>query len=517
MNKRLLMLIIFFIVAIGNAQEKTGKEPENPSKKPEDVENKLKINTNVFKINLSAPSKFSVSSSESTMRMSIRSRDLLQFKLVGGNPLKYKYVLNNKLVNFFEDKSNNPIENIQRALTPEKPNIELTAEEIVAEDKNNEIKLANEINRLKNSVKTLSTQADKNKDIIEKVKDTLSNNEELKKELKNKSYDYLSIHSFKILMEEQGTPKHPTTIDEDKKNIIYALKSLDSKILSLNDLISEFKMQCNASEELTETNYRKDLKDLFSKFKTIITDFRGIKSDVTRFDKMGKEYEALENNIRSQIIEINKVFTFLYSIKFDNYTIPTDVNGKNIDVVLVSLERFDINNPIALDKHTYNIWIKGGFKIDISGGVFLTSLVNNEYYTNNVIITLSDGNKLLNQTIGKREKGNYEFGFGSTINISHRSASWVNPTLNVGALFTVNQQFQLLTGLGLILGKEERIIFSSGLAMGRVTKISEAFKADGTTNYDLGEGVVPTSSQFDFGYYFGITYNFSKSKKVKSE
>ena len=69
-------------------------------------------------------------------------------------------------------------------------------------------------------------------------------------------------------------------------------------------------------------------------------------------------------------------------IKSTVANITIDINGKNIDAVEVTVERYDktATNPTP-DKYTYNIWVKGGVKIDISGGLFLTSLMDKQYDT----------------------------------------------------------------------------------------------------------------------------------------
>ena len=149
-------------------------------------------------------------------------------------------------------------------------------------------------------------------------------------------------------------------------------------------------------------------------------------------------------------------------------------------------------------------------KIDISGGVHITSLFDNEYYT-----TDGDNNEKL---IFVDDKGKYDFGFGTMVNVSLRGGSWVRPTLNFGALFTSNQKFQMLTGIGLILGKNERLILHGGLSMGRVNVLKDNFKTDGETSYNLGtEGTIPLDDKFKFGHFFGITYNFSKPKSNKDK
>ena len=100
------------------------------------------------------------------------------------------------------------------------------------------------------------------------------------------------------------------------------------------------------------------------------------------------------------------------------------------------------------------------------------------------------------------------------INVSLRGGSWVRPGLSIGALFTTNQKFQLLTGLGFIIGKEERIVLHTGLSMGRISRVSDNYKTDGSVSYNLGtEGTLPMTEKFSFGHFFGLTYNFGKVKK----
>ena len=218
------------------------------------------------------------------------------------------------------------------------------------------------------------------------------------------------------------------------------------------------------------------------------------------FNNSIKSINPISSAIKDEIAK-------MYQLKLHNYLLPIDINGKNIDAVEVTVERYNKSstNPTP-DKYAYNIWIKGGLKIDVSGGLFITSLMDKEYE-----IQGSGTNKL----IYEKNKGNYDFGFGSTINISLRGGSWVRPALSVGALFTANQKFQILSGLGIILGKEQRIVLHGGLAMGTVARISDNYKADGSIAYDLGtSGTIPLVNKFSFGYFFGITYNFGKVKKA---
>lgn len=116
-------------------------------------------------------------------------------------------------------------------------------------------------------------------------------------------------------------------------------------------------------------------------------------------------------------------------------------------------------------------------------------------------------------SIYKKDKGNFDFGFGSMLNLTYRSGCWANPTFGVGAIFTEKQKFQLISGFGLVMGKKERLILHGGLSMGQVERALGRFKDDGSQAYDLGSNpVIPTENKFRFGYFFGLSYNITGFK-----
>lgn len=478
---------------------------------------KPNLTTNIYTLNLSTPTINSVYSSQKTKRLTIQSRDLLQVKLIGGNPFRYKYVINNRFINFFEDQFDNPLQSIDKVLQKETPKPANSAED-TEKEKENSVK---DLENTKSTIQIKNKVTDTEKKVFEKFQITYRNKSDAIAKIdtkidsiKNKQYVPFAVNSLEYLRLNDSY-KTPSNLEEDKNAVIDAILKLKDNSESFVNELNSYKRAVNSASELNVGIFKKDRLIYKKRADTLARTYGKIKIDFKKFDKIGDAYTRVETELKSDFTQILNDLNFFYSIKLDNYLLPIDIHGKNIDVVEISLERFEHNSPIAVDKNVYNIWVKGGFKIDISGGIFLTSLVNKEYITEDRTVII-DNQEEQRQVIRQREKGNFEFGFGTAINISHRSASWINPTLNVGALFTVNQQFQLLTGLGAILGKEERIIFSGGLSMGRVSRISEAYEADGTTEYDLGTaGVVPTSNRFDFGYYFGVTYNFSKNKKAK--
>ena len=465
------------------------------------------LKTNVIKINLSSPNQKSVISSENGKRLTVRSRDFLQLELVGGNPFKYNYVIERKLVNFFEDKTNNPLNNIEKNINKALPKESISTEDaylkIEAKKAEIEDKLKDLNKPKKNSRGKIIPKTDKEQKIIDS----------LNLEKKEAVYKAVAINSNNIIKNSKGNKNDTITainINDDKSKLTEALHLLKVSLDEFELEFTNFEMESKSNDELKIDSFIKSRDYYFKKFELIVKDYYKVRQDASKFKTLDANYDLINEGVKNVLASITNDFKEMFSLKTKNYFLPIDINGKNIDVVELSVKKYEKNNPVALEEHVYNVWINGGFKIDISGGLFISSLINKEFVADNDPV--NPGKKIINE----RQKGDYEFGFGSMINISHRSAGWVNPTLNVGAMFTNTQQFQLLTGVGLILGKEERIIFGSGISMGRVTRLQGNLKV-GDNNQDFGSsGTIPTSNVFAFGYYFGVTYNFSsKTKEAK--
>ena len=71
------------------------------------------INTKVFTLDLGEPHKESITVEDNnSKKLTIKSKELLAFKLKNGNPYKYKYVINHQLIDFFGMQGYNPMDSI---------------------------------------------------------------------------------------------------------------------------------------------------------------------------------------------------------------------------------------------------------------------------------------------------------------------------------------------------------------------------------------------------------------------
>jgi hypothetical protein len=427
------------------------------------------IKTKVFTLDLNVPTEKALFGSDTVnTRLVLPSKSPLAFNLINGNPYKYKYVINHKLINLFEGQGYNPFDSI--AGIPKKDS--------TFQSTNKGLEIAfGYVSKAQNAINIINQNQ------------LIANN--------------LLIGVQKV-----------TTEDDDIINILNAAIILKVKATNLNSNIQSYIAEITSEDSLDLSTFLQKRTSFNKHYIELISMLNDLNQNAVLFPKIKDDYskslEEIDQNSNKIKLEISK----MYSIKKNNYLLPVDVNGKNIDIVEVTVERYDktATNPTP-DKYVYNIWIKGGLKIDISGGVFISSLFDKEYETKDNVVNVN-GISETQKLIYEKNIGNYDYGFGSTINVSLRGGSWIRPTLNFGALFTTNQKFQILTGIGLILGKEERIIINGGLAMGSINTISDNYKSDGSTSYNLGtSGVVPTTNKFSFGHFFGITYNFGKTNK----
>lgn len=433
------------------------------------------VKTTVFTLDLGRPNEDALVSTDSTKtKLVVKTRNPLSFILKNGNPYKYKYVINHRLVNFFEENAFNPLDSMAKKLSSQSSGGRGPA--------------SLPIDSLKSNSRYIS-EAQNAIDILRK-NDTLANSL------------FIDVYI------------NPIDEDEDVLNILSAQKLLRSKSNQLKeDVDSEVKNL--ESEDFLDTDEFVNKRNHFNNaYILLLSEINRLNQDAIKFPQIKTQYSEILEELIEDGTFIKREISKMFQLKIYNYIPPLDFNGKNIDLVEVTVERYEKSaaNPTP-EKYSYKIWVTGGIKIDVSAGIFLTSLKDKEYETVDKVVSVN-GQDVTQKLIYEKNIGDLDFGVGSMINISPRGGSWIKPTANIGALFTSNQKFQLLGGMGLIFGKEERVVLHGGISLGSRTEISDRYKSDGTEAYDLGSnGDIPTDDKFTTGYFFGVTYNFGKTKK----
>lgn len=202
------------------------------------------------------------------------------------------------------------------------------------------------------------------------------------------------------------------------------------------------------------------------------------------------------------------------------YQLPIQIG--DADVSKIEITRYKRRTNIVVDKQTYEYHNSGGSgKIDFSAGFFATGLVNEQYsllgttqqdtvyHIENFIATdsITAINPVAKNRIIKEEEGNFRIGVGILAHYhSRRARSW---NLGLSAGFQIDNDVKVgyLVGGSLFLGKKQRLIFTSGIALAQVQQLSNRYSSN-----DLIETSI-TADQllhnvWKASWFGGISYNF---------
>ena len=237
-----------------------------------------------------------------------------------------------------------------------------------------------------------------------------------------------------------------------------------------------------------------------------------------------KSYQGYLNSIDSNyvaILDYLKIFDFINKNNSIEYTLPTSSNLANADFVRYSVSRLD-KNTLASEDLTYDIWMKGGLKIDFSAGFFGSGLVDHQYQK--LFISHDPTSNTDSIQVHRVNDGGYSFGFGGMVNLAVRTGgSWVAPGVSLGFIYSNNQKLQIVGGGAVHLGKTERIIVHFGFAAGTVKTFDDSqleypsntissgsnwgFRTPSYSDYTIPALI----DKFTVRPFLGISYNLSKS------
>jgi len=218
------------------------------------------------------------------------------------------------------------------------------------------------------------------------------------------------------------------------------------------------------------------------------------------------------------LLNFLKIADYICKSNTCKYTLALHTNNSNVDLIRYTVTEEDISTKKS-QTYVYDIWLKGGLKIDFSAGIFATGLIDQEYEKSPVYDADTVSGKLFN--IKRKDKGNIGFAFGGMVNVSPRlGTSWFVPGLSVGVAYANNQKLQFLTGVSLHMGKTERIILHFGAAMGIAQTLdnSRIVYAEGSNSVrgNMSDYNIPLVDKFTVKYHFGISYNLSKKNALQA-
>jgi hypothetical protein len=216
----------------------------------------------------------------------------------------------------------------------------------------------------------------------------------------------------------------------------------------------------------------------------------------------GKNLEGLETAY-NQLMESH--FGYYYKVP-----VVKDVDGISFRFNILPKDG-SLALPMVKDGEVI-MYTKGGFKIDVSTGLFYaTDLRDREFVLRPDSINRGAGFEP-RQRIIPEEQGRGEFGFSSFFHFYPRTGGIVNVAGSIGAglSFTEKPSPRYFGGLSLLIGRDNRVALTGGVAMGYVRKLSSRYSLDASGEYNLlpeDAGTLQYKRQFWSSGFFSLSYN----------
>lgn len=277
-------------------------------------------------------------------------------------------------------------------------------------------------------------------------------------------------------------------------NLKKTIEELESKMVNDIKLSEAEKITLNAAKKKIATfeGLKKDLDEQLAEAKGFIDELK-------KFDDENK-VEDLVNNYK--IINKNN-FTYIeeFQVKQDEVQIEIKVSAEN---------RLVCDIP-AKKTYAATYRTKGGWKLDFSTGVFVnggnSDFLGREWYykevvTDTVTVNYKDGGKRLLLSVG------------ALMHLYFRSGKKVNFAISPGlSTTTAFNGLNFHLGGSVIFGGENRFVLTAGLVLREVKILDRDYTYNTRYEKKAVPAEVPTIKVFPkAGWFFGLTYNWSKLK-----
>lgn len=197
----------------------------------------------------------------------------------------------------------------------------------------------------------------------------------------------------------------------------------------------------------------------------------------------------------------------------------------NVDEIHFRFNIVPKNKDLALpvvNKGVIKSYTKGGFKIDVSSGLYYGFMNNDEWNLRKDSMPLNAGGFQKGNKIYKEETGKGEFGFASFLHFYPRTGGFLNVSGTIGAGLNLSDKPKprYFGGISLLAGRgTNRLAVNLGIILGNATRISDQYPKDANGNYILlheNETNLITKQKFISNFFISISYNLPFAlKKTK--
>ncbi len=218
-------------------------------------------------------------------------------------------------------------------------------------------------------------------------------------------------------------------------------------------------------------------------------------------EKVEQMEEQIEQIGQWDIKELSKI-RYLYEEmkehKFEKKIIlsPED-DLTQIRISLTPIDSAQIEGAKTLQLNPLQVSVFGGLKINASVGISFASFFNRpQFYSTREDRIIADDldpfTPIVTSFIHFHPQSKNQVSLGGAFGLG----------IGIGGETSGLQTYFL--GPSLIIGKTQRIVFTSGLMAGKVDRLAQGFSVGDA----YSESIVPIKSVYEMGYFLGISFNF---------
>ncbi len=324
--------------------------------------------------------------------------------------------------------------------------------------------------------------------------------------------------SDKILGKPEETEKavEADSIEAIKRERLEGFKVLNQELEILFSTVSNLDILNAAvySQLLIELNG--NIARKFEEYASIYSLGSAIKNE----HEDSAEVEVLVNqslNIYNKLTQI-RPYQFFDAVSPDeNDQLLVDLTIKqkepNVDPTNYKVIRNGSDSPIRVN-------VSGGLKIDGSGGLFITSLIDHNFknvaetYQDTTFFTTADFqitdsitaiSEESRNRIERDDNGRFDISAGALVHFYIRNSRTVNYGVSLGATINTQQTLRYLLGASLLVGRKQRVSLSGGAAFGKVKRLATGLQEGQVYTGDASTAFREVN---EVGYFFGLSYNF---------
>ena len=303
-------------------------------------------------------------------------------------------------------------------------------------------------------------------------------------------------------------------------NAYVKLKTVEAFYKSLTDLVSsdistiqliELKtgfFKQFISLEIEDDNYEvPKISEYYSTLSTLILNNAPeiLKNNPAKKSEIELIIENTNKLIESNVL--SKLVVLYASINEETFTVNTFMKKPDADEVIINISAkpnatFKSGKEINIE---IPLLVSGGFKVDFSSGIFVSSIVDKSYVNKpNFDSDTISGYRIVEEISGNN---NFSYGLAGYMHVYWRCNKEVNIGGSLGVGIDQNTQTKIMPGICLMLGRKNRFILNAGAAIGKYKELSNIHYTDYLYKSKVD---IIYSEPYKVGWYIGLSYNLNK-------